>query len=253
MLDSVPPDDAPASDDEGLPDYLREHTLLHAFRASDLRVISHDRLATLGWLREHLGLRRLGANTELDPSKYRVDPYASLSWAWPAEVEGPEVESIFPPGGPPTQGRWVDLPETLHPPRLASAIQRLEKQHGGVWRGLEADSRMFFATAEVLRRETDEAGFDPSPALVGIARGLERELRDEVWLPLLTAGRRGEARAPDLRGAHAALDRELGDDLPRVLTLGAVPVVAQRLAVWLREQDGLSELASPATLAAVTS
>jgi hypothetical protein len=237
--------EAPAAGDEGLPAYLRDHTLLHAFRATDLRAVSHDRLTTLGWLRENLGLRRLGENAGLDPQKYRVDPYASLSWAWPVEVEGPELERVFPLAGPPVGSRWVDLPETLHPPRLAAALQRLERAHGEVWRGLEADSRMFLATAEVVRQETREAGFDPSPCLVGIARALERELRDEVWLPLLRAGRAGHPGAPDLCGAHAVLDRDLGADPAKTLTLGAMPIVGQRLAAWLAEHDGLSALAAP--------
>lgn len=231
------------ADDDDLPDYLRAHQLLHAFRAHDMRVVSHDRLATLTWMRENLGVLRL-EDRAIDPARYRVDPYKSLNWAWPIEVEGPEIEDLFPRVGT-TGTRWVDRPETLHPPRMAAAVQRLGRKHHEIWLRLAPESRLFLATADVVRRETREMDFDPSPTLVGITRAVERELRDGVFLPILAAGRAGHHAGPELATTYTQLDRELGDEPAKVLTLGAMPIVARKLRDWLAPHPALSPLTEP--------
>ena len=228
------------ADDDDLPDYLRAHQLLHAFRARDMRVVSHDRLATLTWMRENLGVLRL-EDRAIDPARYRVDPYKSLNWAWPIEVEGPEIEDFFPRAG--TAGsRWVDRPDTLHPPRMAAAVQRLERSHRDIWLRLAPESRLFLATADVVRRETREMDFDPSPTLVGITRAVERELRDGVFLPIVAAGRAGHPAGPAFATTYAQLDRELREEPAKVLTLGAMPIVAGKLRDWLGVHPALAPL-----------
>lgn len=217
------------------PAYSRGENALAWFKVTDIRAISHDSLEALDWMKRRIFPTLVGGGKPLRGT-WGFDPYASLPYFFPIVVKGPSVACVFDACDL-ANGcrRFADHDSVFAAPLVERAFEALAAVLGpGTWDGLADDTKFFLASTHIVHRQLGEEFLDVGPRITGLARALERELRDEILLPLHGS----RASLPDARELEEVFvaQREDRKFSARDVALGGLPIYLGKLRAWALAQ-----------------
>jgi len=215
------------------PEYSRGEKALAWFKVTDIRAISHDPLEALDWMKRRIFPTHVGGEKTL-AGTWGYDPYASLSYFYPIVVKGPAAQHVFEPREiPEGYRRFAEHDSVFAAPLVERAFHALAASLGaGTWTALADDTKFFLASTHIVHGQLGSEFLDVGPRMTGLARAVERELRDEILLPLYHL--RCDLPEPD-KLENVFQGRKKGTQFrPRDAALGGIPIYLGKLHAWAR-------------------